>query len=192
MHSSLDTTPSCIHLWTPLLHAFIFGHHPFMHSSLDTTLHLWTPPLHLWTPPLHVFIFRHHPSSLDTTPSCIHFQTSPFIFGHHPFMHSCVHLWTSTGALPILSHYASSSVQEQHDLDVPAVSAEGDVMHSLSDISTISYTDTVIHPPLSSFASLATSSTLESVFNEPIMSVAVSDTVEGGSDIMGENSVLHS
>ena len=80
----------------------------------------------------------------------------------------------------------------QHDLDVPAVSSDGDVMHSLSDMSTISYTDAVIHPPLSSFASLATSSTLESVFNEPIVSVAVSDSVEGGNDIMGENSVLHS
>ena len=113
------------------------------------------------------------------------------IEGKGPFS-SRVDRGTLAGALPILSHYASSSVQEQHDLDVPAVSSEGDVMHSLSDISTISYTDAVIHPPLSSFASLATSSTLESVFNEPIVSVAVSDSVEGGNDIMGENSVLHS
>ena len=79
---------------------------------------------------------------------------------------------------------------------VEVTSAENDdVIPSLSDIVTtyniISISE-AIPPPLTSLTSLTTTSTLESVFNEPVMSVAVTaDTGETSSDINVE-SVLQS
>ena len=73
---------------------------------------------------------------------------------------------------------------------VEVQSAENDdVIPSLSDI-VMMYN--IIPPPLTSLISLTTTSTLESVFNEPVMSVAVSaDSGEASSDINIE-SVLQS
>jgi len=45
MHSYLDMTHSCIHIWTWRIHAFIFGHDALMHSYLDmrhSCINIWT------------------------------------------------------------------------------------------------------------------------------------------------------
>ena len=89
----------------------------------------------------------------------------------------------------LLSNLGASSTSDPNEL-VEVASAESDVViPSLSDIVT---TYSIIPPPLTSLTSLTTTSTLESVFNEPVMSVAVAaDTGETSSDINVE-SVLHS
>ena len=89
----------------------------------------------------------------------------------------------------LLSNLGASSTSDPSEL-VEVASAENDVViPSLSDIVT---TYSIISPSLTSLTSLTTTSTLESVFNEPVMSVAVAgDTGETSSDITVE-SVLQS
>ena len=95
----------------------------------------------------------------------------------------------------MLANLGASSSSDPTEL-VEVTSAENDdVIPSLSDIVTtyniISISE-AIPPPLTSLTSLTTTSTLESVFNEPVMSVAVTaDTGETSSDINVE-SVLQS
>ena len=89
----------------------------------------------------------------------------------------------------MLSNLGVSVSSDSNEL-VEVTSAENDVViPSLSDIVT---TYNIIPAPLTSLPSLTTTSTLESVFNEPVMSVAVSsDPGEASSDINVE-SVLQS
>ena len=89
----------------------------------------------------------------------------------------------------LLSNLGASATSDPSEL-VEVASAENDVViPSLSDIVT---TYSIIPPPLTSLTSLTTTSTLESVFNEPVMSVAVAgDAGETSSDINVE-SVLQS
>lgn len=89
----------------------------------------------------------------------------------------------------LLSNLSASATSDPSEL-VEVASAENDVViPSLSDIVT---TYSIIPPPLTSLTSLTTTSTLESVFNEPVMSVAVAgDAGETSSDINVE-SVLQS
>ena len=90
----------------------------------------------------------------------------------------------------MLSNLGGTSATSDPTELVEVQSAENDdVIPSLSDIVT---TYNIIPPPLTSLTSLTTTSTLESVFNEPVMSVAVSaDSGEASSDINVE-SVLQS
>ena len=90
--------------------------------------------------------------------------------------------------LPTLNFATTPSSSDAQELDVPSVASvvatESDVMPTLGDIvSTYTISDT-IPPPLTSLTTLTTSSTLDSVFNEPIMSVAVVDPVDGTPDIL--------
>ena len=89
----------------------------------------------------------------------------------------------------LLSNLGASSTSDPSEL-VEVASAENDVViPSLSDIVTMY---SIIPPPLTSLTSLTTTSTLESAFNEPVMSVAVAgDAGETSSDIIVE-SVLQS
>ena len=76
---------------------------------------------------------------------------------------------TSNTGQFLLSNLGASSTSDPNEL-VEVASAESDVViPSLSDIVT---TYSIIPPPLTSLTSLTTTSTLESVFNEPVMSVA--------------------
>lgn len=94
--------------------------------------------------------------------------------------------------LPILSTLAPTSSRETQELKelevVPNITSEGDGMPTLGDIVTTYTISDTIPPSLASLTTLTTSSTLESVFNEPIMSVAVTDS-ETNADI---SSVLQS
>ena len=88
----------------------------------------------------------------------------------------------------MLSNLGVSSSSDPTEL-VEVTSADNDVIPNLSDIVT---TYNIIPAPLTSLPSLTTTSTLESVFNEPVMSVAVSaDPGEPNSDI-NVDSVLQS
>ena len=89
----------------------------------------------------------------------------------------------------LLSNLGASSTSDPSELVEVASAENDDVISSLGDIVT---TYSIIPPPLTSLTSLTTTSTLDSVFNEPVMSVAVSaDVGETNSDINVE-SVLQS
>lgn len=82
--------------------------------------------------------------------------------------------------LPALTPTAGSDGGELKDLEIPNVST---VMSPITDMGTsyaISESDGGIPASLPSLPPLTTNSTLEAVFNEPISSVAVSDS--GGPD----------
>ena len=84
----------------------------------------------------------------------------------------------ATMQLPILTHLAASNAAADAQEDL--VSTETDVgMPPLGDIvTTYSISDTIT--PLTSLTTLTTNSTLDSVLNEPIMTVAIAEV---GSDI---------
>lgn len=89
----------------------------------------------------------------------------------------------------MLSTLGTSATSDPTELVEVATAESDDVIPSLGDIVT---TYNIIPPPLTSLTSLTTTSTLESVFNEPVMSVAVSaDGGESTGDI-GVESVLQS
>ncbi len=71
---------------------------------------------------------------------------------------------------PILSNLATSSTESTDLADVTT-----HVIPSLEIVTTYNIISEPIPPPLTSLTALTTSSTLESVFNEPIMTVAVID-----------------
>ena len=78
--------------------------------------------------------------------------------------------------LPALTPTAGSDGGELKDLEIPNVST---VMSPITDMGTsyaISESDGGIPVSLPSLPPLTTNSTLEAVFNEPILSVAVSDS----------------
>ena len=89
--------------------------------------------------------------------------------------------------LPILSNLSPANHQElvvgEDVVPTSMVSSEGDVIPTLGDIVTMSYMSESAVPPPPPLSSLTTAvSTLESsLFNEPVMTVAVS--VEGGGDL---------
>ena len=77
----------------------------------------------------------------------------------------------SPAAFPVLSTLAASASADTTDL----ADDNGDVMPGLEIVTTYNIISEAIPPPLTSLTTLTTSSTLESVFNEPVMSVAVAD-----------------
>ena len=89
----------------------------------------------------------------------------------------------------MLSNLGTSATSDPAELVEVATTENDVVIPSLGDIVT---TYNIIPAPLTSLTSLTTTSTLESVFNEPVMSVAVSaDGGETTPDI-GVESVLQS
>lgn len=83
-------------------------------------------------------------------------------------------LSSPTQQFPILSTLATSTSVDSTDLaDVTT-----DVIPSLEIVTTYNIISEPIPPPLTSLTTLTTSSTLESVFNEPVMTVAVIDSVD--------------
>lgn len=95
--------------------------------------------------------------------------------------------------LPILCNLPVSAAESQELKDLEdaetetvvassVVSSVGDVMPTLGYIGTTYTISDTIPPPLTSLTALTTTSTLESVLNEPIMSVAVAES-ESGADI---------
>jgi len=79
-------------------------------------------------------------------------------------------LCVGLAAFPVLSNLAASTSADGTDL----ADDNGDVIPGLEIVTTYNISE-AIPPPLTSLTTLTTSSTLESVFNEPVMSVAVAD-----------------
>lgn len=103
-----------------------------------------------------------------------HYQVSIINSYHHQGKKSLKSFAGPTQQFPILSTLATSTSVDSTDLaDVTT-----DVIPSLEIVTTYNIISEPIPPPLTSLTTLTTSSTLESVFNEPVMTVAVIDSVD--------------